>query len=87
VERIATLKNKDVINIRDGLRLGNVSDVVIDVKCGHVVSLIVPGQSCFFGLFGSDNEYVIGWSSVVKIGEDIILIDADLKDLLKKCEV
>ncbi len=87
MERIATLKHKEVINVRDGFRLGFVCDVVIDVKCGRVLSLIVPGPSCFLGIFGRDKEYIIDWCCIVRIGEDLILIDADLKNLLKNCEV
>ena len=87
MERIATLKHKEVINIRDGFRLGYVCDIVIDVKCGRVLALIVPGPGCFFGLLGREKEYVIGWCCIVKIGDDIILIDAELKNLLKVCEV
>jgi YlmC/YmxH family sporulation protein len=87
VERIATLKHKEVINIRDGFRLGYVCDVVIDVKCGRLLSLIVPGACCMFGIFGRDKEYVIDLCCVVQIGEDVILIDADVKSLLKCCEV
>jgi YlmC/YmxH family sporulation protein len=81
-ERIATLKNKEVINVRDGQRLGYVCDIEIDVKCGRVLSLIVPASNCMWGLFGKDREYVIAWCCVVKIGEDIILVDADTNSLI-----
>jgi YlmC/YmxH family sporulation protein len=87
VERIATLKRKEVINIRDGFRLGYVCDVLIDVKCGRVISLIVPGPCSFCGILGRDKEYVIDLCYVVKIGDDVILIDADTDNLLKCCEV
>ena len=87
MERIATLKHKEVIMICDGFRLGYVCDVVIDVKCGKVLSLIVPGPCTLWGILGGDKEYVIDWCCVVKVGEDIILIDADINNILKACEV
>lgn len=87
MERVATLKRKEVINIRDGFRLGYVCDVIIDVKCGRVLSLVVPGPGCFFGILGREKEYIIDWCCVVRIGEDLILIDVDLKNILKACEV
>lgn len=87
MERIATLRHKEVINIRDGFRLGYVCDILIDIKCGKVISFVVPGPCCLFGLFGKGKEYVIDWCCVVRIGEDIILIDADVRSLLRICEV
>ncbi len=87
MERIATLKHKEVINIRDGCRLGYVCDVVIDVKCGRVLSLVVPAPGCFFGILGRDKEFVIDWCCVVRIGEDLILVDVCPDDILKTCEV
>jgi YlmC/YmxH family sporulation protein len=85
-ERIATLKNKEVINVRDGQRLGYVCDVAIDVKCGRVVSLIIPASACMWGFLGRDKEYVIDWCCIVKIGEDIILVDADTDCLINRCK-
>lgn len=85
--RIQSLRQKEVINVRDGTRLGYVCDVEVDVKCGRIVQLIVPGPAKFFGVFGCDKEYCIDWCDIKCIGEDIILIDVCLVDILKKCEV
>lgn len=87
LERIATLKHKEVINVRDGLRLGYVCDVVIDTKCGRILSLVVPVPGCFFGIFGRDKEYVIPWCCILRISEDIILVDTSVDDIIKICEV
>jgi YlmC/YmxH family sporulation protein len=72
--RIADLRLKEVVNIRDGCRLGFVSDVEIDVECGRVLAIVVPGHY-HFGLFSREPDYVIPWSGIEKIGEDIILVD------------
>lgn len=87
MERIATLRHKQVINVRDGFKLGTVGDVLIDVKCGRVTALVVPERSCMFGIFGGDREYVIDWCCITRIGSEVILIDADVRELLKTCEV
>lgn len=87
IDRIQTLRQKEVINICDGARLGFVCDVEIDTTCGRVVSIIVPGPAKFFGIFGCDREYRIPWCDIKRIGEDIILVDVRLCDILKKCEV
>ena len=46
------LKNKEVINLCDGSRLGYVSDIEIDLDCGSVISLLVPGDARLFS-FGN----------------------------------
>ena len=43
-DRFSSLRCREVINICDGCRLGCVSDVVIDLKCGRVAALVVPAK-------------------------------------------
>ena len=69
------LRQKEVINIADGMRLGFVSDVEIDFEKGNIESIVVPGPSRFLGLLGRDGDYVIPWDDIVRVGDDIILID------------
>lgn len=76
--RIANLRCKEVINLCDGCRLGYVGDVEIDVLCGRVVAIVVPGRCRFFGLFGREDDYIIPWESIEKIGDDIILVRYDV---------
>lgn len=74
--KVTDLRCKEVINIRDGARLGYVSDVEVDVDCGRVVSIIVPGSG--FKLFNG-SEYVIPWENICRIGEDIVLVDFEFR--------
>jgi YlmC/YmxH family sporulation protein len=71
---IEDLARKDVINVKDGCRLGFVGDVEIDTCDGKIVSLIIYGRTKFFGLFGREDDLVIPWCDIQKIGEDIILV-------------
>ena len=41
--RLCELREKEVINICDGEKLGNVCDLDFDVKTGRICSLIIPG--------------------------------------------
>lgn len=84
--RIEHLRQKEVINICDGARLGYVSDVCFDILSGQLISIIVPGPCRFFGLFGRDKEYVISWECIKRIGDDIILVEVNLFEVLKICE-
>ena len=40
--RVCELREKEVINVCDGEKLGNVCDVDFDVKTGRICSLIIP---------------------------------------------
>ena len=72
--RVVDLRCKEVINIHNGHRLGFVCDVLINVATGQVVALIVPGPCRFFGVFGREDDIVIPWECIKRIGDDLILI-------------
>ncbi len=73
--RIYDFRQKEVINLADGARLGYVFDAEIDPDTGKIKALIIPGQSKVLGIFGKENEFVIPWESIRKIGDDIVLIE------------
>jgi YlmC/YmxH family sporulation protein len=72
--RIAELRMKEVISVTDSKRIGFVSDAEFDITNGRMLNLIVPGASRGFGFFGRE-ENVIPWENILRIGEDIILVD------------
>lgn len=76
--RIYDMKQKEVINSSDGIRLGFISDIEVDLKEGKILKVFVPGPSKILGMFGGQKEYVIPWNRITKIGEDIILVDIDV---------
>jgi len=82
---INDLRDKDVINICDGRRLGFVDDVEVDVNSGRLVSIIVPCDGKLFG-FGKTKNLVILWDSIEKIGDDTILVKIDVKEYAFKGE-
>lgn len=82
VVRIYDMKQKEVINGPDGVRLGFISDIEVDIKDGKILKIYVPGPSKILGMFGSQKEYVVPWDSITKIGEDIILVDIDVDKAL-----
>ena len=83
MSRTNDLRQKEVINISDGKRIGFVSDVEIDLDSGKIDAIIIPGSGRLFGLIGKDNEFVIPWEKIRKIGEDIILVDLDERFIKK----
>ena len=72
--RIIELKNKEVICVRDGTRLGYVSDVEIDTCSGKLVSIVIYGRPRFFGLLGKEDDITIEWDCIEVIGDDTILV-------------
>ncbi|HHV98494.1 MAG TPA: YlmC/YmxH family sporulation protein [Clostridiaceae bacterium] len=83
MNRASEFRQKEVINIADGRRLGFVSDVEVNLEDGRIEAIIIPGGGRFFGLIGKDNEFVIPWERVKKVGEDIILVDMDERFIRK----
>lgn len=75
--RVGELRTREVVNVLDGRRLGLVIDLDIDLAVGRVKGLMVPGQARVLGLFGRESEIYIPWEQVVKIGEDVILVELD----------
>lgn len=78
--RISDLRAREVINVIDGRRLGFIGDLDIDLESGRVRGIVVPGQGKLLGLFGRDNDVYIPWDKIVKIGEDVILVDVHTLD-------
>ena len=73
--RITKLRDKEIIDVRNGSRYGYVGDLEIDLESGKVNALVVPGRLRLFGLLGRERERVFPWESVRRIGEDIILVE------------
>ena len=83
--RFLEMKQKEVININDGCRLGYVCDIEIDDKTSKIEAIIVPGPGRMLGVFGHDQEYKIEWCDIKQIGEDLIIVDVDAEEILEDC--
>lgn len=77
--RLSELAGKEIINIFDGVRLGTIgeSDLVIDPMTGEVASIVLPQRSGFWNNWLERRELVIPWSTVKKIGNEVIIVDLD----------
>lgn len=69
------LREKEIINICDGARLGCICDLEIDDSTGTICSIVVPGPSRFLGLLRNSEELVIPFCKIQKIGDDVMLVD------------
>ncbi len=73
--KTSQLREKEVINIRDGSKIGLINDIEVDLDKGIVKAIVIPGPGKILGFIGKDNDLVIYWNNIVKIGTDVILID------------
>lgn len=81
--RISELRMLDIVNVKDGRRLGPIKDLDLDLERGVVKGIVVPGASRSWGFFGGNRseDVFVPWEKVKKIGVDVILVDAsDLPD-------
>lgn len=69
------LRAKEVINICDGRRLGNIIDLIIDCRFARVIGIVVPCERGFFSFFKSNQDIFIPWHRICKIGKDVILVE------------
>ena len=75
IERLSTydLREKEVVNVCDGARLGCPTDFEIDCTDGKIISLVLPRQGGFLGLFREDN-IIIPWCKIECIGADTVIV-------------
>lgn len=71
---VTDLRNKQVINQKDGNILGPVSDIEVDTCSGRVVAIIVFGRPKCMGLLGRCDDIRICWEDIKIIGDDAILV-------------
>lgn len=75
--RVSDLRHKDVVNNNDGKRLGFIKDIELDLNEGRIKAIILPGENKLFSFFGHNDDLVIEWHSVKKIGLDVILVELE----------
>ena len=73
--RVTELHCKEVICISDGRRLGFICDVEVEIPSGNIIAIVVPGPCRLWGVVGRQDDYVIPWRCIKRIGPDIVLVD------------
>ena len=74
--KASELRQKEIINISDGKRLGFASDVEINMETGYVEAIIVPMENRFLSVFSKEGDLILPWEDIKKVGIDVILNDA-----------
>ena len=84
ISYFSDLRYKEVIDVHTGYRLGYICDAEFDDAEGRLISIITPGKAKLFGLLGREDDVVLPWGCIVRIGNDIILIEAKGEFLRRK---
>lgn len=82
--RLTELTGKEIVNLANGARLGMVgeSDLVVDAQTGRVSSIILPRKGNFFSFWvEKQQQLVIPWEAVRRIGREVIIVDIDQANL------
>lgn len=69
------LRKKEVVNLEDGKRLGHFIDMVFELNSGRILGFVLPSLNRFFGLFKSNQDIFVPYQSILKIGEDVIMVE------------
>ena len=64
----------EVVDISTGSKLGYVRDYKVDLSTNKVVSIFLPSTSK--GWFAKEDDIEIPWEKVIKIGVDVLIVDA-----------
>ena len=75
--RIADLRTKQVVCVKNGCVLGYISDVEINTTSGRIDNIVIFGKLRLFGLLGRDEDIIIPWSEIEVIGRETVLINTD----------
>ena len=70
--KLSDLQSKNIVNVLDGKNIGNIIDVNIGYD-GNIESLVIEANKKFFS-FNRDDDRVVLWKDITKIGEDVILV-------------
>ena len=71
--RLSDFQSKNIVNMVDGRNVGSIIDANVD-KAGNIESLVIETNKKFLS-FSKDDDLLVLWKDIAKIGEDVILIN------------
>lgn len=74
---LSDLQEKEVVDISTGSRIGTIIDVIISTN-GMISKIVLEESKGSRRFLASQKEEIyLDWSQLIKIGDDIILIDGN----------
>lgn len=72
---LSEIEEKDVVNVIDGSIIGSIVDLEIEPNSGQIYCIYIQLNIGFLNLFQRQNKVILGWDQIVKIGEDVIIVN------------
>ena len=73
--RVSDIMEKEIINVKNGKRMGFITDIDMDINEGKIMSFTITGDGGR-GFFSRGSEgQVIFWNDILKIGCDTIIVN------------
>ena len=72
---MSDLQTKEIIDISSGRRIGIIIDIIVDTK-GNITKLILDKKVGKKFLSQTREDIELTWNQIIKIGDDIILVDS-----------
>ncbi len=76
--RLSDIGYKEIINLADGGRYGQLSEseLLFEPNSGQIRALLIPQYQARLSFFHPNDGFLqLPWNSIKKIGEDIIIFD------------
>lgn len=73
--RVSDIMDKEIINVKNGKRMGFITDIDMDINEGKVISFSISGDSGRSFFSRGYEEQSISWNDILKIGCDTIIVN------------
>ena len=73
--RLSELQKKNIINLNNGKIVGKIIDIDFNPSDGSLKGLVIERSRYFKSVFNAENDVIVTFNQIKKIGEDVILID------------
>lgn len=72
--RMSDLQSKDIVNTKNGEKIGKICDIVVS-EAGEILYLVVEPAKFLRKYTAFGGETNIKFSQIIKFGTDVILVD------------
>lgn len=78
---LSEMELKEVINVVDGVIIGFITDLEIEPNSGQIFSIFIQARLGLGNFFSKRECIRIPWDQIVKIGENVIIVNYPVKNL------
>ncbi len=71
--KMSDLQSKDIISVKDGKKIGRISDLIVNDK-GQILNIVVEPYK-FFKRYSLNSDVLITFNQIIRFGDDVILVD------------